>query len=372
MGVNGGPSGTALVYIGTYTQTLPHVQGKAEGIYIYQMDRLTGRLNYLSTTAGVTNPSFLAVAPQAGYLYAVEEVEQVEGQAGGRVAAFKIGSGGQTLELINHQPTHGAFPCYVSIDRSGRWLLVANHGGGSVSVLPILADGSLGPATATVQHRGSSGTAPHPHSIIASPDNRYVLVADAGLDRIIVYQLDPEHGALVEREAALAKLPPGTGPRHLQFHPDGSYLYSINERASTITAWEYDQGAGGLREIQTISTLPQDFTGRNARADIHIAASGHFLYGSNRGHDSIASFAVDPATGKLRASGHTPTSGRVPRNFALDPSGALLLAANQNTDSAVTFAVDREEGGLTALDQIASVPTPVCLCLVDEGIWLPG
>jgi 6-phosphogluconolactonase len=355
----------AIVYVGTYTQTLPHVHGKAEGIYVYGMDRETGALHYQSTAPEVVNPSFLVVEPQRRYLYAVQEVADHDGRQGGLVSAFAIDLRTRALEPINHQPTHGAHPCYVAVDHTGRWLLVANYGGGSVALLPIAGDGALGPATAVVQHHGSSGETPHPHAIVPDAGNRFVLVPDAGLDRIMVYRLDTEQGRLVENDLPPAVLPRGTGPRHLAFHPRSPYVYSINERGSSVSAFAYDAARGELRELQSISTLPDGYAGRNACADIHIDPSGRYLYGSNRGHNSIAIFALDDATGELRPLGHMETSGRTPRNFDIDPTGTFLLAANQDSDTIVTFAIDRATGALAPTGHVATVPTPVC-------VWIEG
>jgi 6-phosphogluconolactonase len=355
-----------IVYIGTYTQILPHVRGRAEGVYVYRLDPATGALEYLSTAPGVVNPSFLVVDPDRRYLYAVQEVEEYEGQPGGAVSAFAIDSRTYALELLNHQHTHGAHPCYVSIDHTGRRLLVANYSGGSVSVFPIGANGALGPATAVVQHHGPSThhDGPHPHTAVSTPDGAYVLVPDCGLDRIFVYHLDAAHGTLAEHDVPWAELRPGAGPRHLVFHPTGAYVYCINERDSTLTAFAYEPDQSVLRELQTVSTLPDGFVGQNTCADIHIDPTGRYLYGSNRGHNSIAGFVVDAATGRLRSLGHTPTGGRTPRNFGIDPTGAFLLAANQDSDTVVTFRIDQATGGLTATGQIAGIPSPVCVCIV--------
>ena len=358
------PNQDAIVYIGTYTQTLPHVQGKAEGIYVYQLERESGALHYLSVAPEPINPSFLVVARQGRFLYAVQELETFEGLPAGRVSAYAIDPSTHALTLINHQSTQGATPCYVSVDGTGRWLLIANHGGGSVCVLPIADDGSLGPATGAVQHHGPAGVAPHPHAIIVDHGNHYVLAPDAGLDRIVVYRLDAERGRLVEHDPPWIELPPGTGPRHLAFHPSGTFVYSINERASTISAFSYDPDHGTLRAIETVTTLPKGFEGRSACADIHFDPTGRYLYGSNRRHDSIAIFAVEPTLGRLSPAGHVPTGGRTPRNFAIDSTGRWLLAANQDTDTVVTFAVDPASGALVA-GPVAAVPTPVCVCIVD-------
>lgn len=355
-----------IVYIGTYTRTEPHVQGKAAGIYAYRLDSGSGALEHLSAAAGAVNPSFLAVDATRRYLYAVEELDVYEGQPGGAVSAFAIDQSTSALTLLNHQPTHGANPCYVGIDNSGRYALVANYSGGNVSVFPIEADGALAPASTTVQHAGiaTHHDGPHAHSIVATPDSRYLLAPDCGLDRIFIYRLDIERGTLIANDPPFVMLAPGAGPRHLAFHPSGNTLFSINERNSTLTAFAYEPDGAVLRVLQTVSTLPDDFTGKNTCADIHIHPSGRFLYGSNRGHDSIAIFAVDAETMQLRALGHVSTAGRTPRNFGIDATGTFLLVANQDTDTVVTFRIDQATGALAATGEITSVPSPVCVRII--------
>jgi len=311
------PGGNILAYIGTYTRTEPHVQGKAEGIYVYRVDPASGAMEYQSTARGVTNPSFVVVDARRRFLYAVEEVDQFDGQPGGAACAFAIDPDTGDLGLLNRQPTHGTHPCYAGIDHTGRWLLVANYGGGSVCMLPISEDGTLGAATDVVQHHGPSPhhDGPHPHSIMPTPDNRYVLVPDCGLDRVYVYHLDHEHGTLTPNDPLSAPTGPASGPRHLAFHPNGTRVYSINEHGSSITAFVYDPAGGTLSEFQTISTLPEGFSGRNTCADIHFDPSGRWLYGSNRGHDSIAIFAVDQSSGKLQPLGHMPKPSTISRSL---------------------------------------------------------
>jgi 6-phosphogluconolactonase len=355
-----------LIYIGTYTRAEPHVQGKAKGIYTYALDSSTGALRELNVAAGVVNPSFVAADATRRYLYAVQELDVYAGQPGGAISAFAIDPHTGALTLINHQPTHGAHPCYVGIDNSGHYALVANYSGGNVSVFPIGAAGALAPATAVVRHQGvaTHHDGPHPHSIVATPDSRYLLAPDCGLDRIFIYRLDAERGALLANDPPFVMLAPGAGPRHLAFHPSGGAIFCINERNSTITALAYEPEGAVLRELQTVSTLPEGFSGQNSCADIHLDPSGRFLYGSNRRHNSIAIFAVDAASMQLRALGHTPTAGRTPRNFAIDLTGTFLLVANQDTDTVVTLRIDQATGALSEPVQIASVPSPVCVRIV--------
>lgn len=356
------PTTDSLVYVGTYTQVLPHVQGSAEGVYVYRMDRATGALTQLNVGTGVTNPSFVTVDPQRQVLYAVQEIGEYEGQPGGAVSAFTIDPATQALTLLNTQPTHGAHPCYVSVAEGGQWLLVANYSGGNVTVLPIGADGTLGAPTAVVAHVGvpTHHDAPHPHCIRPMPGD-WVLATDCGLDRVAIYRLDATKGTLAANEPPWVMLAPGAGPRHVSLHANGTWLYCINERNSSMTVLRYDASAGTLHELQTLSTLPDDFAGSNSCADVQLHPSGAFLYGSNRGHDSIAIFAIDPATGLLTSKGHHSTGGRTPRNFAIDPSGTFLLAANQDSSTVVTLRIDQQTGALSETGQIANVPTPVCL-----------
>lgn len=357
-----------IVYVGAYTRAEPHVQGKAQGIYVYRLDQANGALQLLSTATGMVNPSFLTVDSGGRYLYAVQEVGEYEGQPGGAVSAFSIDPQTHALTLLNHQFTHGGAPCHVTIDSTGRWLLVANYGGGNVCVLPIGDDGTLGAATATVYHEGQAThhDGPHPHSTWMTSDNRYILVPDCGLDRIFIYTLDTEHGKLLAHDTPFVMLAPGAGPRHLAFHPNGKYVYSINERNSTLTAFAYEGGGNVLRELHTLTTLPDDFHGSNSCADIHIDAAGRYVYGSNRGHDSIAIFAVDEASGKVSPRGHVSTGGRNPRNFALDSAHNLLLAANQDTSNIVAFSVDSATGALTPTGEVTDAATPVCVLCVSR------
>ncbi len=360
-----------LVYVGTYTRHLPHATGRGEGIYAYRLDPATGALAFVGLTARVDNPSFLALDPTERYLYAVNEVEEYVGQPGGAVSASAVDPESGALTALNRQPTHGAAPCYVSVDRTGKWVLVANYGSGSLTVLPIQEGGRLGPATAVVQHHGSSVNpqrqeGPHAHSVIVDAENRYALAADLGLDKVLVYRFDAGRGTLTPHDVPSVAIEPGAGPRHLAFHPSGRYLYATGELDSTVTALAYDAEQGNLRKLQTVSMLPPGWTGTSYAADIHVAPSGKHLYASNRGHDSIAIFAIDEKAGTLTPLGHVPTQGRTPRNFALDPSGNYLLVANQDTDTIVTFRVDPATGWLTPTGHVAAVPSPVCVRIVER------
>jgi 6-phosphogluconolactonase len=354
------PIASTLVFAGTYTQTMGDVQGTARGIPVYRLEPSTGSLTAVSTAAGVTNPSYLALDPRRRFLYAVNELDE------GGVSAFSVDPAMGALTFLNRQASHGGAPAYVSVDHEGHWAMVANYESGSVAVLPIREDGSLGPASDVVQHEGHSVNperqqGPHAHCIMPDPDNHFVLVADLGLDKIMIYRLDTAHGKLIPNDPPWTEMQPGSGPRHIAFHPNGRYAYVINELDSTLTACTYDAAHGLLHPVQRVSTLPGNFTGENSGAAVRVAPSGRFVYGSNRGHDSIVVFAIDAATGMLTYVDHTSTEGRTPRDFNIDPSGTFLLAANQDSDTIVTFRVDQQTGKLSTAGQVAEVMTPVCV-----------
>ena len=348
------------VYIGTYTQ------GDSEGIYVYRLNASSGELEYESKATGVESPSFLALHPEHRYLYAANAVREVDGMPNGRVSAFRIDSDAGELTFLNHQLSGGPGPCHLSVDFTGRYVLVANYAGGSVAMLPIHADGSLGEATDFVQHSGSSVNperqeGAHAHSINIDSGNRYAFAPDLGIDKILIYELDLTQGKLKPNSQPWVQVHAGAGPRHFDFHPNGRWAYAINELDSTMTAFRYDSSRGALNEIESVTTLPDDFEGTSHCADVHVSPSGKFVYGSNRGHDSIVIFAIDEHTGQLTLIGHESTQGEIPRNFAIDPTGTILLAANQMSDTVVTFWIDAETGELNPTGHIAEVPTPVCL-----------
>jgi 6-phosphogluconolactonase len=350
------------LYVGTYTQP-----NKSKGIYRLDFDPATGQLSEPQLAGEATNPSFLAIAPDHRHLYAVGEVGDFGGQKKtGGVSAFALEPKTGDLKLLNQQPSKGADPCHIITDKAGKHVLVANYTGGSVAVLPIDHDGKLGAATAFQQHAGKSVDKsrqgePHAHSINLDAANRFAFAADLGLDKVMIYQYDTDKGTLTANDPPSASVPPGSGPRHFAFHPSGHYAYVINEMGNTITAFQYDAHKGALTELQNISTLPKDFKGQSWTADVHVHPSGKFVYGSNRGHNSIAVFTVDEKTGKLTAAGYQDSGIKTPRNFALDPAGKYLLVANQDGDSIVVFSIDQKTGELKPTGHSAKVYAPVCL-----------
>jgi 6-phosphogluconolactonase len=351
------------LYVGTYT-----TGKKSEGIYLYRLNMISGALSYVRTAKGVVDPSFLAVDRSRRFLYAVNEVTEFGGKPGGAVSAFSIEQGDGNLTFLNQQPSLGGAPCHLILDQTGRFLLVANYVGGNVSVLPIERDGRLGAPTELVQHQGHSvkpeQEGPHAHCVTQDHAGPYLLPTDLGLDKIMVYKFDAKKGKLRPNAEPSATLKTGAGPRHLSFHPGGKFAYVINELDSTITAFAYRQATGTLGEVQIVSTLPKDFSGKNSCAEIAVAPDGKFLYGSNRGHDSIVVFAIDEQTGRLAYVEHQPTQGKTPRHFTIDPTGAFLLAANQNSDTIVVFRINHGNGKLAATGKPTEVPSPVCLVLV--------
>ena len=351
----------SLLAVGTYTRTT------SDGIYVCEFDGETGELDPVSSISGAENPSFLALHPNGRWLYATSEVEEFDGERQGALYAYEIDADAGRLTLINVQASGGAGPCHASVDATGRYLLAANYHGGSVCVAPINEDGSLEPLSYFIQHEGSSVNPnrqeqAHAHSINLDAQNRFAYVPDLGQDKVVMYRLDLERGELVANDPAYVGTEAGTGPRHFDFHPNGTRAYVINELGCTITGYDYDSESGALTPFHTVGTLPAAGFGRhNTTADIHVHPSGKFVYGSNRGHDSIAIFSVDEDTGRLSAVGHESTQGWTPRNFAIDPSGEFLLAANQDSDSIVSFRIDGESGALTPTGSVTEIPMPVCV-----------
>jgi len=351
-----------IAYVGTYTGP------KSDGIHAFRFDTDTGVVEPVGLVAKTANPTFLAVHPDGRHLYAANEVDQWNGKAGGYVTAFRVDPATGMLEEINQQSTVGAGPCHLNVDVTGRALIAANYGGGSVVSFPVAPDGSLRPHASFVQHTGSSGDParqkePHAHSANLSPDNRFVFVADLGLDKVMVYALDPARATLTPHTAPFARLAPGSGPRHLAWAPDGRSAYVNGEMLSTLTRFSYEAQAGLLNEGATASTLPAGFSGNSSTAEVRVHPNGRFVYVSNRGHDSIAVFRTD-SKGALTLVENVSTQGKVPRNFNLDPTGRWLWAANQDSGSVVIYSVDGASGHLKATGQRLEVGSPVCVRFV--------
>jgi 6-phosphogluconolactonase len=355
-------STTFWIYIGTYTG------GKSKGIYRCEFDAATGKLSEPTLVAETTNPSFLAVHPSHRYLYAVGEIS---GAKGGAVSAFALDPKSGELKALNQKSSSGNGPCHLVVDRQGKNVLVANYGGGNASVLRIEEDGRLGERTAFAQHTGK-GTdlgrqeAPHAHSINLDVANRFAFVADLGLDQVFVYRFDADKGSLVKNDPPSVTLTPKSGPRHFAFHPSGRHAYVINELANTITAMKYDADHGTLKPVQTISTLPEGYKKPTWTAEVQVHPSGKFLYGSNRGHNSIAIFTINDKSGELTPAGHQASGIKTPRNFGIDPTGKFLLVANQDGDSILVFRIDPKTGALEATGDKVEVGKPVCVKFVPK------
>lgn len=353
-------------YVGTYTQ------GDSEGIYVAPFDSSTGEFGELKLAAKSENPSFLAIHPLGNVLYAVGEVNDFQGGETGFVRAFRINPETGQLTALNTLSSGGAAPCHLVVDTSGKSLLVANYSGGNVAAISLDADGGLDEMVSLQQHVGSSVNQqrqqePHAHSINLDAANRFAFAADLGIDKVLVYEFDADGGRLIRQaEPADADVQPGSGPRHFAFHPSGRFAYVINEIASTVTAFRYDSVTGRLEPIQNIRTLSDDHESSNSTAEIVVHPSGRFVYGSNRGDDSIAVFQVDLDSGELNRVQVEPTQGRSPRNFVIDPSGQFLLAENQGSDSIVVFRIDPQSGHLSASGATLSVPSPVCVRFLHQ------
>jgi 6-phosphogluconolactonase len=350
-----------FLYVGTYTEG-----GRSEGIHLVRIDRRSGQLRKVGSIDAGPNPSFLAIHPNRRVLYAVNELEKYKGRPTGAVSAFAIARDSGALTRLNEQPSEGGAPCYVSVDRSGQVVLLANYVGGSIALLPIQPNGALAPAAHVVQHTGKGPNAerqeaPHAHCILPDPSNRFVLAADLGVDRVFVYRLDVESKSLRYVEAGDGVMRPGAGPRHIAFHPTLPLVFVANELDSTVAMLRFDAERGALSLFETHSTVPAGWTGTNYPADIHVASDGRTLYVSNRGHNSIAVFSVAESSGALRLDQVISSGGDWPRNFSLDPSERWLLVANQRSDSVVVFRRDPDSGRLTPTRQRISIPSPVCL-----------
>jgi 6-phosphogluconolactonase len=350
-----------LLYVGTYTEGTG-----SDGVYLLRMDPRSGKLRRVGSVEAGASPSFLAIHPNGHVLYAVNELETHNGRSTGAVSAFSIATDTGALTRRNEQPSEGGAPCFVSVDRSGRVVLVANYAGGSIALLPIQSDGSLAAATHVAHHTGSGPnverqSAPHAHCIVPDPSNRFVLAADLGADRVFVYRLDLDNKSLHHIEGGDAVMRAGSGPRHVAFHPTLPLVFVANELDSTVATLRFDAERGALSTLDARSTIPAGWTGTNYPADIHVASSGRTLYVSNRGHNSLAVFSVAESTGALALEQVVSTDGDWPRNFSLDPTGRWLLVANQRSDSVIVFARDQASGRLTPTRERIALPSPVCL-----------
>ena len=349
-----------LVFVGTYT-----TKTESKGIYSFDFDTDTGKLTPKGVAAETPDPSWIAVHPSGKYAYAANEAGKAS-----TVSAFAVDRKSGKLTLLNQMPALGEDPCYLSFDKTGKYLLVANYSSGTIAVFPILADGHLGEHTALTKDQGAIGPnkerqeAPHAHWIETSPDDRFALVADLGLDEVLVYKFDATTGTLTPNEPAFARLKAGSGPRHAVFYPNGKFVFAVSELSSTATSFAYDVKKGALKEIGTASTLPPGFSGRNDVAEAAVHPNGKFLYVSNRGNDSIAILSIDQGNRTLAPAGGIPTGGKEPRHFAIEPTGKYLLAENQLSNNIVVFKINEVTGGLTATGQVVEVPSPVNLTFV--------
>jgi 6-phosphogluconolactonase len=359
------PARDTLVYVGTYTQA------GSKGIYQFRLQTQNDEVsqNILLVPMGLAveaeNPSFLAVDPKRRLVFAVNETNTFEGQPTGAVSAYAVDSATGRLALINQQPSGGRGPCHLVLDPTGRNLLVANYGSGSVSVIRVEADGRLGPATAKIQHTGRSvhpqrQTGPHAHCVTLDPTNRFAFVCDLGLDQVLIYRFDPDRGTLAPAEPAFATLKPGAGPRHMAFGPEGRFAYVLNELDSTITVFAHD-GAGRLQEVESVPTLPPYFDGRNSTAEIAVLPNGKYLFASNRGFNSVAQFEIDPASGRLRYVEEQATGGKTPRHFGIDPNSRHLAVGNQDSNTILICRIDEATGRLKPSGVLAEAPSPACI-----------
>jgi 6-phosphogluconolactonase len=352
------------VYVGTYTGA------DSKGIYLSRFDSESGALAPAKLVAEMKNASFLAIHPDGNFLYACSETgdHKDEDRASGAIHAFRIDRASGELVALNSVLSGGAAPCHLNVDASGKYVLTANYTGGNASVHKINEDGQLGERTAFVQHSGTSinqqrQEAAHAHSINLDSGNSRAFVADLGLDKVMIYEFDQNTGELIPNEPSYVALAAGSGPRHFSFHPNGKFAYVINEMALTVTAFSYDAASGALTELQTISTIPADVTDRSglSTAEVLVHPTGKYVYGSNRGHDSIVVYSVDAEAGNLTYIENQSTLGKTPRNFAIDPTGKFLLAENQGSGTIVVFSIDQSTGALSATDNRIEVGSPVCV-----------
>ncbi|WP_031526612.1 lactonase family protein [Dyadobacter crusticola] len=342
-----------ILYLGTYTQ-------KGEGIYVYELDRSNMSFKELQVLTSKTSPSFLELHPNKKFLYAANE-------GNGTVSAYAIDPATGKLTALNTQPTHGNGPCHVGIDPKGRFVYLSNYGSGNLAVYRLNQDGSLGALADTIQDKGGEGQKPHMHSMIPSANGNFVYASDLGIDKIMVYAVDPKTGKLTPGAVPYAEVKKGDGPRHFAIHPNGNFGYSACELGSVVNSFKIVKNSGALVPLERVSMLPADFSGKSYAADIHFSPDGKFLYASNRGHESLVIYSVDAATGKLTLVGHADTHGKHPRNFLIDEKGEFAIVTNRDNDNAVFFKRDKTTGQLTYTGKEISAPTPVCV----KQLFLP-
>jgi 6-phosphogluconolactonase len=359
-------SSATLTYVGTYTG------GKSQGIYLFRLEKQNPDdsqnvlLVPLGLAAEIASPAFLEIDAKRRLVFAVNETNEMNSRPTGGVSAFSVDAATGKLNLLNQRSSMGTGPCHLLLDRTGRHVFVANYGSGSVAVLPVASDGRLGEASDVVQHEGKSVNpqrqeGPHAHCVTLDPANRFLFVCDLGLDKVMIYKFDAENGKLTPNDTAFAAVAPGAGPRHMVFRPDGRFAYVVNELNSTITAFSYDADAGALKELQTVSTLPEDYDGPNTCAEIGIHPSGKYVYASNRGHDSVVLLAVDREKGTLSYIAEQSSGGKTPRHFGIHPAGTHLAIANQNSDTLLLCRIDEANGRLKPSGVLAEAPTPSCI-----------
>jgi len=349
----GGQSQQELVFVGS---------GR-KNIEAFRFDLASGALTRIGLAAEIEHPSFLSISPSHQFLYSISEGGNA---AASSISVFAIDAAAGKLTFINKQPAGGSGPCYVEVDGAGKNALIANYGSGSFAVFPLAADGTVQSMSAFIQDHGSSVNparqeGPHGHSLVAGPGGRFVFGCDLGLDKVMIFKFDAGQGTLVANEPAFAQVKPGSGPRHIAFHPNGRWAFLINEMASTLAVFSDDASSGALQEIQTISTLPEGFSGQSTGAEVAVHPSGKFVYASNRGDDSIAVFGCDPESGRLTFIERVPTGGKTPRQFEIDPTGRYLLAANQDSNTVVVFRIDAASGRLQPAGSQVESNTPMCV-----------
>tara|TARA_B100000965_G_C19572880_1_gene749961 strand:- start:646 stop:1800 length:1155 start_codon:yes stop_codon:yes gene_type:complete len=354
----------ALVCVGSYSTS------DKESIHLFQLNLEDGSINKISAISGLINPSFLKIHPNKQFLYAVNEVGNFQGKKSGGVTSFALDVKNGKLTKLNQQPSGDTAPCHLTIDSTGKYVLVAHYGGGSTTVLPINENGHVGSVTSQIKHKGSSvhprQKAPHAHAIHVGPNNEFAFAPDLGLDKVLVFKFDENSGEITETKFDGVKVDPGSGPRHFGFHPNGNYAYVINEITQTITTFNYYPKLGELRSIQTLSTVPHPVKG-NSTAEILVHPNGKFLYGSNRGHNSIAMFSISEKNGILTPIGHESIRGEIPRNFGIDPTGQFLLVAGQRSNNVNVFRINLETGQLKFTGHSVEVSQPACVRMVLQN-----